>query len=367
MTFKWKNMLQSVILGGSLITLAACGSETNATEETADYSNLTLEEIEEKATEEGEVNSVGMPDTWANWQGTWEDLKEQYGLDHVDTDMSSAEEIAKMESEGENATTDIGDVGISFGPIAKEKGVTMPYKTSYWEDIPDWAKDDEGHWVVGYQGTIAFIVDKNQVDDIPTSWQDLLEGDYQVMIGDVTTGTQSQMAVLAASIAYGGDETNLQPGLDFFAELAEKGNLSTANNLSIAGMETGELKVGIMWDFNALSYADAVDPDQYEIVIPEEGSVISGYATILNKYAPNPHAAMLTREYILSDEGQINLAKGFARPIRDNVDLPEEVQEQMIPLEQYKNAQPVEDHNAWEETAKQLPQTWQKEVLIHVQ
>ncbi|WP_066188905.1 MULTISPECIES: ABC transporter substrate-binding protein [Gracilibacillus] len=367
MTINWKHMLQTALLGGSLVALAACGSDTNTSEAAIDPDNLTLEEIEEKAQEEGEVNSVGMPDSWANWKGTWDDLNEEYGLEHVDTDMSSAEEIAKMESEGENATADIGDVGISFGPIAKDKEITMPYKTSYWDDVPDWAKDDEGHWLVGYQGTIAFIVDKDQVDEVPTSWDDLLTGDYEVMVGDVSTGTQSQMAVLAAAIANGGDETNLQPGIDFFAELAEKGNLSTANNLSIAGMETGELEVGIMWDFNGLSYADAVDSEQYEVVIPEEGSVISGYATILNKYAPNPHAAMLAREYILSDEGQINLARGFARPIRDNVDLPAEVEEQMIPTEQYENAQPVGDHTAWEETAQELPQLWQKEVLIHVQ
>ena len=36
----------------------------------------------------------------------------------------------------------------------------------------------------------------------------------------------------------------------------------------------------------------------------------------LTKFAKNPHAAMLAREYILSDEGQENLAKGYARPIR---------------------------------------------------
>ena len=34
-----------------------------------------------------------------------------------------------------------------------------------------------------------------------------------------------------------------------------------------------------------------------------------------------PYAAALAREYILSDEGQINLAKGYARPIRDDVEI----------------------------------------------
>ncbi|WP_156291965.1 ABC transporter substrate-binding protein [Oceanobacillus salinisoli] len=362
-----KKKLTSIVLGVSILGLSACGTGETASQPAIEDPNaLSLEEIEDKAMEEGEVNSVGMPDTWANWEETWQEITDKYGIEHTDTDMSSAEEIAKMESEGENATADIGDVGISFGPIAEEKDITLPYKTSYWDEIPDWAKDDDGDWIVGYQGTIAFVADKEQVENPPTSWQDLLEGDYQVSIGDVQAATQSQMAVLAAAIAFGGDETNLQPGLDFFSELAKQGRLSTANNLNVAGMEKGEMEVGIMWDFNALGYADEVNRDRFEVTIPEEGSVVSGYATIINKYAKQPHAAMLAREYILSDEGQINLAKGYARPIRESVELPEEVAEKMVPEEQYANAVPVNDNDAWEETAKELPRLWQSEVLVHV-
>ena len=100
----------------------------------------TLEALIEAAKKEGKVVSVGMPDDWANWKDTWADLLEIYGLEHSDTDMSSAEEIAKMAAEKDNPTVDIGDVGIAFGPIAVAQGVTQPYKTSYWDEIPDWAK-----------------------------------------------------------------------------------------------------------------------------------------------------------------------------------------------------------------------------------
>lgn len=43
------------------------------------------------------------------------------------------------------------------------KRVTQPYKTSYWNDIPDWAKDADGHWMLAYTGTIAFIINKDTV------------------------------------------------------------------------------------------------------------------------------------------------------------------------------------------------------------
>jgi putative spermidine/putrescine transport system substrate-binding protein len=93
---------------------------------------------------------------------------------------------------------------------------------------------------------------------------------------------------------------------------------------------------------------------------------VSGYATIINKYAPHPNAAKLTRQYILSDEGQVNLAKGYARPIRDSVKLPDDVAAKLLSKEEYVNAKPVGDYKVWEETAKTIPQLWQERVLVHL-
>lgn len=354
----WKKGLIGAL---AISMLAACSDSSSSANEVK--KDLSLKDITEKAKEEGIVNSVGMPDTWANWVETWEELGTEYSIKHKDTDMSSAEELAKFEAEKDDATADIGDVGIAFGPIAKDKGLTLPYKTSYWDEIPDWAKDDEGHWIVGYTGTISFLTDKNNVKNAPTSWEDLKNGDYTVSIGDALTANQAQFAILAAAMAFGGDESNIQPGIDFFAELAKQGRLQ--GDPSVANLEKGEIDVAILWDFNALGYRHQIDEDRFDVVIPKEGSVTSGYATVINKYAKNPHAAMLAREYILSDEGQENLAKGYARPIRDGVKLPQDVKDLLLPADMYTNAQPVKDQKTWEDTTKQIPQLYQEQVLIH--
>jgi putative spermidine/putrescine transport system substrate-binding protein len=363
-----KKMWYSSALAGmlSISLLAGCGTQAaDQGNATIDTGKLTLQEIEQKAKQEGELDSVGMPDTWANWKETWNDLNQKYGLKHKDTDMSSAEELAKFEAEKKNATADIGDVGIAFGPMAKEKGLTMPYKTSYWNDIPAWAKDPAGNWVVGYTGTIAFITDKQKVKNPPKSWADLKKGNFKVTIGDVTKANQAQFAVLAAAFANGGDEKNIQPGIDLFADLAKQKRLSTGD-VSLAALEKGEIDVAILWDFNGLGYRDKIDPKRFDVVIPKEASVMSGYTTIINKYAKHPYAAMLAREYILSDKGQINLARGYARPIRSDVKLPEDVKSKLLPEEMYKNVHHINDFKAWEETAKKLPDLWQQQVLIHV-
>ncbi|MFC3749403.1 ABC transporter substrate-binding protein [Paenibacillus sp. GCM10012306] len=351
-----------------VLLLAACGNsenKANAPEGNAAAPELSLSDIESKAKEEGSVMSVGMPDSWANWKDTWADMNSVYGLKHEDTDMSSGEEIAKFEAEKDKPTADIGDVGIAFGPVAVAKGVTQPYKTSYWDEIPDWAKDKDGNWVVGYQGSISFLTNTKLVPNPPKSWEDLKNGNYKIIVGDVTKAAQAQMAVLAAAIAFGGNESNIEPGIAFFEDLAKKGRLSNAE-ASVANIEKGEVEVTLLWDFNALNYRDQINKDGFDVAIPKEGSVVSGYATIINKWAPHPNAAKLTREYILSDKGQINLANGYARPIRDSVKLPEEAAAKLLPKEEYANVKPVGDYKVWEETAKSIPQLWQERVLVHL-
>ncbi|MFU6373743.1 ABC transporter substrate-binding protein [Metapseudomonas otitidis] len=349
------------------LLLASLIGTTLAMSNLAMADDAALKTLEEAARKEGAVNSVGMPDSWANWKDTWVDLEKKYGLKHMDTDMSSAQEIAKFAAEKDNATADIGDVGAAFGPIAKEQGVTQPYKPSTWDQIPAWAKDADGHWALAYTGSIAFIVNKQLVKEVPKSWADLKKGKYKVAIGDVSAAAQAVNGVLAAAIANGGDEKNIQPGLEFFAEIAKQKRLSLSNP-TIQTLEKGEVEVGIVWDFNGLSYRDQIDPSRFEVLIPSDGSVISGYTTIINKYAKNPNAAKLAREYIFSDAGQINLAKGNARPIRaEHLTLPAEVQAKLLPNEQYAKVQPIKDAKAWEATSKALPQQWQEQVIIEME
>ena len=359
---------RSIVVGAlaALMTLTGCSG--SSTKETVDLNSLTLDQIVEEAKKEGKVESVGMPDSWANWIETWQDITTKYGISHVDTDMSSAEELALFESEKNDATKDIGDVGQSFGPMAAKKGLTLPYKPSTWDSIPDWAKDQDGNWVIGYYGTISFITNTKLVSNPPKSFADILNGDYKVAVGDVTVATQAQSAVLAASVANGGDESNLEPGLEYFKKLAEQGRIDKGE-FNLSRLEKGEIEVAILWDYNALGYKSQImanNPNaSFEVSIPSDGSIQSGYCTVINKYTKRPHAAALAREFILSDEGQINLAKGFAKPVRSDVVLPDDVKAKLLPDEQYKKARFVKDQAAWEASVKELSASWKEDVMAY--
>ena len=67
-----KKLLLGIMILGAF---AGCGSKEEPKQEVAAKAPMTLEEIITAAKAEGEVNSVGMPDAWANWVGTWKDIK----------------------------------------------------------------------------------------------------------------------------------------------------------------------------------------------------------------------------------------------------------------------------------------------------
>lgn len=366
-----KKYVSTIVLGATSLLLAACGtSGQTSNEQSLDFNKMDLATIETKAKEEGQINSVGMPDSWANWKETWEDLTEIYGLKHTDTDMSSAEELATFENEKKDASADIGDVGIAFGPEAVKRGLALPYKTSYYDEIPDWAKDPEGkgYWMLGYKGTMAFLVDTEATKGkVPTTWKEAADGTYTVTIGDVSSANQDQFALHSAAVANGGDEADIQPGLDYFAELAKQKKLNV-QGFDTATLEAGEHQVVPMWDFNALSTQEtlnAANPERFQVVIPQDGASMSGYTTIINAYTKRPYAAAVAREYILSDAGQNNLARGHARPIRDNVKLEDDAKAALLPDSEYEDAvvAPIKDSKAWNDLLPKLGNLWQQHVI----
>lgn len=313
---------------------------------------------------EGKLITYGMPKEWANYDEMYKTFTAKYGITHQDTDMTSAEEIAKFKAEKNKPVADLGDIGIAFGSMAVAQGVVQPYKNAHWNEVPAWAKDKSGNWTGAYTGSISFLVNKKLVKNIPHSFKDLLKPEYKdsVVVGDVLKAAQSQNALLAAAIANGGNEGNIQPGIEYFKKLKQAGNLKDVDN-KIGNFQKGEIPIGILWDFNSLNNRKTMNAiSDYAVVIPSDGTVTSAYVSIINKYAPHPNAAKAFQEFVFSDQGQIDLAKGFARPIR-NVKLPNDVAAQLLPSSDYKAAKPIKDYAVWEKTCKEIPQLWQDNIL----
>lgn len=353
---KKKTLAAFLMMSTVLASVSVCYAD-----DAVDLNAASLDEIIANAKEEGSVESVGMPDTWANWGLSWTALEEEYGISHADADMSSAEELQMFATEGDKGTKDIGDVGQAFGPQAVEQDLVQGYKTSYWDSVPDWAKGEDGKWMIAYTGATTFLTNTDEVENVPTSWADIKDGDYTVAIGDINGGN-AQAAVIASAYAFGGDLDNLDPAFDFWTQMAEDGRINTLDILQ-QNFETGEVPVGVIWSFTAIPYKNAITQYNMEATIPSDGSIMSGYASVINKYAPHPYAAALAREYIFSDDGQANLALAGAIPTRTDVEIPQDVQDASFTSDAYANAIPMEDTDAYAKACETVVSRWQEEII----
>lgn len=273
---------------------------------------------------EGTLTTIALPDDWCNYREMIDTFKTKYTLEvnELDPNAGSNDELEAVKANKDNKgpqAPDVLDVGLSFGPQAKDEGLLAPYKVATWETIPDEAKDPEGYWWGDYYGVLTFEVNKAVVANSPQDWADLLKPEYKNMValaGDPRSSNQAIQTVYAAALANGGSLDDAQPGLDFFKELVAAGNFvpTIAKPGTIA---QGETPITIRWNYNALSNKDTLagNPD-IDVVVPTQGRFAGVYVQGISAYAPHPNAAKLWQEFLYSDEGQLIWMKGYCYPIR---------------------------------------------------
>ena len=284
-----------------------------------------MDKLVELAKAEGELSTIALPDSWANYGQMKKDFFAKYDFlkyNDLNPDGSSAEEIEAIKANAGNKgpqNPDTIDVGFIWGKTAKDQGLLQPYKVADWATIPDSLKDADGYWSGNYYGTMVFEVNADVVKNVPQDWSDLLKPEYKgqvSMSGDPVSANQAIYSVWAAAVANGGSVDDATPGLEFFKKLADAGNL-ISTPFSPASLVKGETPITFRWDYNSLALRDEnKDIANIQVVYPKSGTIAGVYLHGINAYSPRPYAARLWAEYLYSDAGQLTWLSGYAKPVR---------------------------------------------------
>ncbi len=313
-----------------------------------------LAALEAAAKAEGMLTTIALPHDWCGYGAVIEGFKAKYPeikVNELNPDAGSADELEAIRANKGNTgpqAPDVIDVGLSFGPQAKEEGLTQPYKVSTWDEIPDAVKDADGHFYADYYGVMSFLINKDLVDTNPADWADLLKPEYAgqvALAGDPRASNQAILSVLAAGLAEGGKPGTEagEKGLEFFKKMNDAGNFVPV--IGKAGtLAQGATPVVITWDYNALTWRDTLKGNPpAEVVVPASGVLAGVYVQAISAHAPHPNAAKLWMEYLYSDEGQLGWLKGYCHPARFNAmvkagKVPQELLDALPPAESYEKA-----------------------------
>nr|MBA2773386.1 extracellular solute-binding protein [Nocardioidaceae bacterium] len=269
-----------------------------------------------KAEEEGELNVIALPPDWANYGNVIAAFEEKYDItvnsDQPDTDSQTEIDTAKRLA-GKDRAPDVFDLGQAVALANTD--MFAPYKVQAWEDIPAEFKAPDGLWVNDYGGYMSVGYDSAKVPDV-TSLDDLLGSDYKGAValnGDPTTAGAAFSGVMMAAVATGGSADDIAPGVEYFSQLNDAGNLLPVGPSS-ATIESGQTPVVVDWDY--LNAAEAAKLPTWKVFVPDDAVVAGYYFQAVNKEAPHPNAARLWEEFLYSDEGQNLWLQGGARPVR---------------------------------------------------
>lgn len=308
---------------GAATTTTAVSTTTTITAATTATSN-DLDSLIAAAQAEGTLTTIALPRDLCDYGRLIDAFSEKYGVEIIELapEAGSAEALEAIRASQGGAgpeAPDVIDVWLSLAPEAQAQGLVTPYRVSTWETIPTFAKDADGYWAGGYYGILGFEVNADVVESVPIDWVALMDPQYQGQIslaGDPRVSNQAIFSVYAAALARGGSLDNAQPGLDFFAQLNDVGNLASVI-ADAATVQSGETPVAIRWTYNALTHRDAqADVVNIEVVVPATGRLAGLYVQAISAFAPHPNAAKLWMEYVYSDEGQLGWLSGHCNPIR---------------------------------------------------
>lgn len=306
------------------LTLSACsesadagGSDAATAASAEDLGGFDA--LVEAAKAEGELNVIALPENWANYGKIIALFEEKYGItvNSADPDVSSAEEIqAAKNLKGQDTAPDVFDLGSAVALSSTEH--FAPYQVQTWDDIPEGHKEKTGLWVYDYTGLMSIGYDTDAVP-APASLDDLLGEEYKGKValnGDPTQAGAAAAAVNLVALQNGGSADDIQPGIDWFAELHDAGNFLPLDPTP-ATIASGETPVVFDWSYNNLAEAKANEGQRdWQVTILPGVAVGSYYNQAINVDAPHPAAARLWQEHIFSDEVQNLYLEAGAYPVR---------------------------------------------------
>jgi iron(III) transport system substrate-binding protein len=180
-----------------------------------------------------------------------------------------------------------------------KKGLFVPFKPANFDKVPDAAKDPNGNYVAQRLNMMTILVrtDKLPQGDIPKSWAELTDAKYRNKL--ITTDpafTSLQVSVVGMMAK------NL--GWDFYEKLRKNDMMVVPGNQQIAdNLKRGERLIAVG---NADSYAAEARKEGHPIatVFPTDGLFVIPSPSHVIKGSPNPNAAKLFAEFMLTDAVQ---------------------------------------------------------------
>ena len=258
-------------------------------------------------------------------RAVFQQFKKDTGIEVKFVRLSTGETVARLEAERKNPQVGIWFGGVGIGHIrAKNKGLTMPYRSPAAANLPPKFKDKDFYWTGIYAGPLTFESNIKNLKKYklpqPQSWQDLTKPIYKGHIQMANPGSSgTAYNVLATVVQVFGEEK----AFDFMQKLDSNITMYTRSG-SAPGKHAaiGEVSIAIGYAHDGVKLISNGFP--LSLSFPKEGTGFEVAAVSLVKGGPKEeleNAKKLLDWGLGESAAKIYAQKSFAVPFV-NVPLP---------------------------------------------
>src|SRR5205085_2194278 len=179
------------------------------------------------------------------------------------------------------------------------KGTFVPFKPAGFEKVPDEAKDPTGAHIAQRLNMMTIFVrtDKIPLPDGPKTWSDALNPKYKgQMVMTDPSFTSLQLTVIAS--------LSKKFGWEYYEKLRQNDIMIVQGNQQVSDMMKRGERIIAIGALDSYAADDRKAGHPIATVYPTEGSFIIPSPTSIVKGSPNPNAAKLFAEFMLSEPAQ---------------------------------------------------------------
>jgi putative spermidine/putrescine transport system substrate-binding protein len=322
--FALAGVAAAALLAAGCSSSGSSSSSGNGTSSAANWATETsasggggMNTLVAAAKQEGTLNVIALPPTWANYGAILSAFTAKYGIkvNSANPTGTSQDEVNAVKTENGTAKApDVLDIGMAVA--LANTNLFAPYEVSTWSSIPTAQKAPDGVWVQDYGGYMA--VGYSSKFGTITSLSQLLGPKFKNAValnGNPTAANAALNGVMMANLVQGGTASDISKGVNFFHQLKAAGNFSPVSATG-ATIKAGTTPVVFNWDY--LNLPSYVGVSNWKVFVPPNAVLGGYYAQAINKNAPHPAAARLWEEFLYSQAasgGQNLWLEGGARPV----------------------------------------------------
>ena len=229
-------------------------------------------------------------------------FEKEYGI-KVEMFRSGGSAVLRRFQQEVEAGRVAADVLTTSDPAASaslaRKGVFVPFKPKNFDKIPDAAKDPNGQYIAQRLNmmTVYLRTDKVAPADEPKTWNDLTDAKYK---GKLVTTDPSFTALQVSVVGMMSKER----GWGFYEKLRQNDIMVVQGNQQSSDMIKRGERVIAVGALDSYAAEERAAGHPIKTLYPSDGVFVIPSPTAIIKGSPNPNAAKLFAEFMISEEVQ---------------------------------------------------------------